>query len=185
MELLEKIEIILAKYDELEKAIGELDEMCDKISEEQSDTDKLLSDYYHIIENEELSDTAMVKICKQIHDVRKLRREYDFKNTVKSTYKKNKNKLIIAPKSTRAMFKNSINQAVKDFPTDYHFRVLSEEQVKDIIEERDKTEQMLEEIEKKELPVKEIAKKYGVSVPLVYYYARKIKKKEENDRDSE
>lgn len=184
MELLEKIESILAKYDELEKEIEELDEMCDKVPEEQSNIDKLLSDYYHIIENEELSDKAMVKICKQVHDARKLRREYDFKNTIISTYNKNKNKLIISPKSTRCMFKNSINQAVKDFPTNYNFRVLSEEQVKDIIEEKDKTEQMLKEIEKNELPVKEIAKKYDVSVPLVYYYARKIKKKEENDRDS-
>ena len=184
MELLDKIHSVLQKYDELEKEIEELDKMCDKVPEEQSNIDKLLSDYYHIIENEELSDTAMVKICKQVHDARKLRREYDFKNTLITTYKKNKNKLMISPRATRGMFRNSLSQAVKDFPTNYNFRVLSEDQVKDIIEERDKTEQMLAEIEKKELPVKEIAKKYGVSVPLVYYYARKIKKKEENDRDS-
>ena len=184
MELLDKINSVLQKYDELEKEIEELDEMCDKVPEEQSNIDKLLSDYYHIIENEELSDTAMVKICKQVHDARKLRREYNFKNTLITTYKKNKNKLMISPRTTRGMFRNSLNQAVKDFPTNYNFRVLSEDQVKDIIEERDKTEHMLAEIEKKELSVKEIAKKYGVSIPLVYYYAKKIKKKEENDRDS-
>jgi hypothetical protein len=137
--------------------------------------DKLLSDYYHIIENEELSDKAMINICKKIHDVRKIRREYDIKANIISTYKKHKEKLRLQPKNTRMMFKNAIEQTVRDFPTEYSFRVLSQDEVKDILEERDKTGEIIEDIKKNKLSKKEIAKKHNVSLPLIYYYANKIK----------
>lgn len=175
MELLEKISNILQIYDELEKEIDELDDMCEKIPEEQSNVDKLLSDYYHIIENEELSNEAMVNICKKIHDARKIRREFDMKNTLISTYKKNKNKLMISPRATRGMFRNSLSQAVKSFPTKYNFRILSEEDVKNIVGEKKSKEDMLEDLKNNQYTKKEIAEKYGVSQALVYYYAKKIK----------
>lgn len=175
MELLDTINSVLKKYDELENEIKKLDDLCEKIPEEQSNTDRLLSDYYHIIENENLSDKSMIDICKKIHDIRKQRREYDFCSYIISTYKKNKNKIMISPNTNRAMFRNSIKQTIKDFPTKYKFRVLSEKEVEDIINKTDKTEEMIEEIKKNETPKKEIAKKYGVSLPLIYYYSKKIR----------
>ena len=177
MELLDKINEVLEKYKDLEIAMFQLDAICEKVPEEQSDIDKLLSDYYHIIENEELSDKAMIKICKKIHDVRKIRREYDKKQMIVAAYKRHKNKLMISPESNRAMFKHSIDQVVKDFPTTYNFRMLSEEEVNSLIGQKFDAEQLIEDLKNNEYTKIELAEKYGVSKSLVYYYSKKIKEK--------
>lgn len=176
MDLLDRINTILEKYDDLESEIAQLDEICEKIPDEQSNIDKLLSDYYHIIENEKLSDKNMINICKKIHDARVIRRSYDMKNTIIGAYKRNKQKLMISPKGNRKMFENSIQQAIKDFPTNYNFRILTDDEVQNITGNEYNPEYLIQDLKSGEYTKKELAEKYHVSQSLVYYYSRKIEK---------
>lgn len=177
-----KLQAILNMFDEIEEKIEDLDNWCNKQPEEQSEVDKLLSDYYHIIENNELSKDSMISIVQKIHSVRTERRDFDSTARLIGTYQKNKQKLLISPKSNRIMLRQSIKQTMESLHQEYQYRVLSDVEVNSFtktIEKGKITKEQLEEDLKNGLTQKEIAKKYNTKQPYISLLCKKYNLRKE------
>ena len=179
-EFLIQIKKILNLFDELEKEIGIADEMCNKLPELKSDVDKLLSDYYHIIEDEELDSKGYEKIGELIHKERKKRRDIIWLDALTKVYLNHKNQLLISPKSNRSMFSNTIQKTLSGLDTSYNYRILSEEDVKDIVNFKeepkrktkydiDKIQQMLND----GYTMVKIAEEFGTNQPNISRLCKK------------
>ena len=174
-EFLAQLERVLMAYDELEKQIGITDQMCEEQPLEQAETDKLLSDYYHILETEDVSETNMIKIAKLIHNERLTRRSQGYCASLINTYKKNKLKLQISPKSNREMFRQEIKKTCNGFYEEYNYRVLTDEQIKELTEDKhpDKKDK-LKKLYDSGLTQKEIAKEMNTTQPQISVWLRKF-----------
>ena len=125
-------EIIVKKIKDAVKILDEIDEMINSQSTELQTIDLELSDWYHLIENNELSDEASVKVVKKIHDLRKLRRSLSNESSIENTYQTHKTKLI--GNNTRQFLANEIYKVVKNLNKEYKNRVINDEDVKNILE---------------------------------------------------
>ena len=169
-EFLAQLDRILLAYEELEKQICIADQMCDKQPEQQAEIDKLLSDYYHILEQEDVNEKSMIKIAKLIHDNRIIRRDQDYLAILINTYKKNKQKLMISPKSNREMFRQEVKKTCSHLHEDYKYRVLSESEVKDLTTDNKKievTKEYLEECIENGMSQTAIAKETHKTQPTI------------------
>lgn len=112
--------------------LDKIDEMIKTQSIELQKIDYELSDLYHLIENNELSDEASVNIIKRIHDLRKERRALNNEYEIENTYQTHKSKL--AGNGTRQFLATEILKTVKQLGKKYTNRVLTEEDIKSLIE---------------------------------------------------
>ena len=112
--------------------LDKIDEMIKTQSIELQKIDYELSDLYHLIENNELSDEASVNVIKRIHDLRKERRSLNNEYEIESTYQTHKSKL--AGNGTRQFLATEILKTVKQLGKKYTNRVLTEEDIKKLIE---------------------------------------------------
>lgn len=112
--------------------LDKIDEMIKTQSIELQKIDYELSDLYHLIENNELSDEASVNIIKRIHDLRKERRALNNEYEIESTYQTHKSKL--AGNGTRQFLATEILKTVKQLGKKYTNRVLTDEDIKSLIE---------------------------------------------------
>lgn len=112
--------------------LDKIDEMIKTQSIELQKIDYELSDLYHLIENNELSDEASVNVIKRIHDLRKERRSLNNEYEIESTYQTHKSKL--AGNGTRQFLATEILKTVKQLGKKYTNRVLTEEDIKSLIE---------------------------------------------------
>lgn len=112
--------------------LDKIDEMIKTQSVELQKIDYELSDLYHLIENNELSDEASVNIIKRIHDLRKERRALNNEYEIESTYQTHKSKL--AGNGTRQFLATEILKTVKQLGKKYTNRVLTDEDIKILIE---------------------------------------------------
>lgn len=112
--------------------LDKIDEMIKTQSVELQKIDYELSDLYHLIENNELSDEASVNIIKRIHDLRKERRALNNEYEIESTYQTHKSKL--AGNGTRQFLATEILKTVKQLGKKYTNRVLKDEDIKSLIE---------------------------------------------------
>ena len=125
-------ELIVEKIKDAVKILDEIDDMINSQSNELQTIDLELSDLYHLIENNELSDEASVKIVKRVHDLRKLRRSLNNEFEIESVYQTHKSKL--AGNNTRRFLANEIYKTVKQLGKKYNNRILTDEDVKSILE---------------------------------------------------
>lgn len=112
--------------------LDKIDEMIKTQSVELQKIDYELSDLYHLIENNELSDEASVNVIKRIHDLRKERRALNNEYEIENTYQTHKSKL--AGNGTRQFLATEILKTVKQLGKKYTNRVLTEEDIKELIE---------------------------------------------------
>ena len=112
--------------------LDKIDEMIKTQSIELQKIDYELSDLYHLIENNELSDEASVNVIKRIHDLRKERRALNNEYEIESTYQTHKSKL--AGNGTRQFLATEILKTVKQLGKKYTNRVLTEEDIKSLTE---------------------------------------------------
>lgn len=125
-------ELIVEKIKDAVKILDEIDEMINSQSAELQTIDLELSDLYHLIENNELSSEASVKVVKRIHDLRKLRRSLNNEFEIESVYQTHKSKL--AGNNTRQFLANEIYKAVKQLGKKYNNRILTDDDIKTILE---------------------------------------------------
>ena len=111
--------------------LDKIDEMIKTQSIELQKIDYELSDLYHLIENNELSDEASINIVRRIHDLRKERRALNNEYEIENTYQTHKSKL--AGNGTRQFLATEILKTVKQLGKKYTNRVLTEEDIKDIM----------------------------------------------------
>lgn len=112
--------------------LDKIDEMIKTQSIELQKIDYELSDLYHLIENNELSDEASVNVIKRIHDLRKERRALNNEYEIENTYQTHKSKL--AGNGTRQFLTTEILKTVKQLGKKYTNRVLTDEDIKSLTE---------------------------------------------------
>ena len=126
------MEVLLSKFDELDDISREIQEIIDNEPKKQRNLDYLLSDYYHRLEDNDLSDIEILNIGKKIHEIRILRRSESMVSSLIDCYKKHKNKIQYSVKANREMFRQAIKLTAKNLQTEYKYRILNEEDLKEL-----------------------------------------------------
>lgn len=181
-----RLESLLSKFDEIDTIVKDIDTMIDENPKKQSESDLLLSDYYHRLENNNLSDTEVLNIGKKIHDARIYRRNLNRANALMGCYTKHKEKIRYSVRANREMFRNAIKKTNDTLYEDYQYRILKEEDFKQLSKSDKKvkntekrkyskapTKKELEKCLKDGMKVKDIAKKFGVASTYISTLKRK------------
>lgn len=116
-----------------------LDGIDDRIktqSTELQDVDYKISDYLHYIENNDIDDKECVKIVKELKELRQIRRSLKKEYEIEKTYKDNASKVM--GNNTRGMLMAEINKTMKQLESEYKYRVVNEDEIKDKIKEEKK-----------------------------------------------
>lgn len=124
-------EIIVEKIKQVINLLDEIDEMIETQSIEIQNIDLQLSDFYHLIENNELSDVASINVIKRIHDLRVLRRSLNNEHEIENTYNTHKSKL--SGKETRQFLLHEIYKTVKSLGSQYKNRILTDEDINNLL----------------------------------------------------
>ena len=93
-------------------ALNELDNLIDSNSSRQNEVDAELLDLLHLIENNELCDSACIKITRRIQELRKTRRR--IKNEHELIVKYNEIKTKLSSKDNRQFITAEINKRMND-----------------------------------------------------------------------
>lgn len=120
--------------DKINQAINILDEIDDMIqtqSTELQQVDLELSDLYHLIEFNELNEKQSYKLIKRIHELRLKRRSLQKEHDIENTYKNQANKMM--GNNTRQFLLNEINKTIKQLDTTYKYRVLTDENIQELL----------------------------------------------------
>lgn len=128
--------IIYEKIKQLVILLDEIDNMICTQGEELQKIDFELSDWYHYIENNELNETASIKIINEIQKLRKLRRCLNNEHEIENTYKNNASKVM--GNNTRPFLLAEINKTVKRLDNDYKNRILTEEKINELLNSKKK-----------------------------------------------
>lgn len=129
-ELLVLIQNAAQKYDEADELVNKIDEFCESISENQQRVDFILSDLYHEIENDDLTDEQMTSFGKEIKKYRKIRRSIDYENIIRNVYERHKAKISI--REQRPFFRNSMKQCIEELNQPYKNRVLTDADINEL-----------------------------------------------------
>ena len=125
--------------DKITNAISILDEIDDMIrtqSEELQKVDYKLSDLYHLIENNELSDEASINVVREIHLLRKERRSLNNEHDLEVVYQNQKQKMI--GNDSRQFLVTELNKTNKRLNSEYKNRVYTTEQIEQLISPKKK-----------------------------------------------
>jgi len=129
-------EKITEKIRDAIKILDEIDEMIKSQPTELQTIDLELSDLYHLIENNELSDAASINVIKRIHELRQKRRSLKNEYEIETTYQTHKSKL--TGNETRTFLANEIYKTVKKLNSEYKNRVLTDEDIQKLLEFKEK-----------------------------------------------
>lgn len=124
-------ELIVEKIGQAIQILDEIDEMIKTQSNELQTIDYELSDLYHLIENNDLSDESSLVIVKRIHNLRKLRRSLNNEHEIENTYRNHLSKL--TGPDTRKFLAIEIHKTTKNLNNLYKNRVLTEEDINTIL----------------------------------------------------
>ena len=127
---------ILTKIKETVEKLDEIDDYFDKIPELQSNIDSLISDYRHLIRDNVLSDVASIVLVKKLHEAELLRKQINEHKDLSNVYEKGKGKLIT--KENRQFLLSDLYKKNKEWQYEYKFRVLKEDDINSILQEKKK-----------------------------------------------
>ena len=119
--------VFLAKLQQVIKLLDEIDEMAHNNPDEQQAIDYEISDYQHLLQNEDLSDEKTLEVAKKLKDAR-LRRVH-LNNTyelVKTYYGNNK---VLIYSDNRHKLVEAITDKLSTLNQEYKYRVLDEETI--------------------------------------------------------
>lgn len=173
---LRNLENLLLKFNEIDKIVEEIDKMIEEHPDKQSQSDKLLSDYYHMLENDDLGDIELVNIGKKMHDARIYRRNLNRANALMGCYKKHKEKIRYSIRANREFFRQAIKKTNESLHEDYQYRILTENDIKNLSKNDDikiikntkrkytkaPTKKELEKCLKDGMKLKDIGNKFGI-----------------------
>lgn len=180
-----KLEVLLQKFDEIDVIANDIKDIIENEPEKQRQLDLLLSDYYHRLENEDLTDVEILNIGKKIHETRVMRRDENRVATLIACFEQNKNKIQYCVKANREMFRQAMKLKRKTLHEDYKYRVLTDNDFKElkvdknvkkcveVINKKRKkrgegiTKEQLEECINNGMGTMEIARKFDVKPPYI------------------
>lgn len=119
--------IFLAKLRKVIELLDEIDEMAHNNPDEQQAIDYEISDYQHLLQNEDLSDEKTLEVAKKLKNAR-LRRVH-LNNTyelVKTYYGNNK---VLIYSDNRYKLVEAITDKLRTLNQEYKYRVLDEDTV--------------------------------------------------------
>ena len=125
LELLGKINNVLILLDEIDQTIEEL-------PEKQSNIELLRSDLEHLLEDKEMGSIGYKNIAKELEKVRKQRRHLKKAWEIIKCYQNNRNK--ITYKEQRPFIRNSLEVCYKELQTSYNYRLLTGQNIKDLLD---------------------------------------------------
>lgn len=128
--------IIVDKIRTLVKTLDEIDEFIDTQNEELSKIDLELSDWTHFIENNEFGEEVSHKVVSKIRDLRRKRRSLCNEQAIENAYKNNASKVM--GNNTRPFLLSEIEKTVKQLDSEYKNRVITDEVIKDVLEQTKK-----------------------------------------------
>lgn len=179
-----KEHVFLAKIQQVLKLLNEIDEQISKNPEYQSNADQLLSDYYHLIQDDKanLTDSAKVKLIDDIKSARLEREQYRNIYQLEDYFTKNKTKLPY--QNGRDSFYKGLSELFKSLHIPYNYRVLKDEEINYIVnDDKDNkektsrkpmlTKDQLEEFLKSGMRATEIANKLGCTQSYISLLKKK------------
>lgn len=128
--------LIIDKITNAISILDEIDNMIKTQSEELQKVDYKLSDLYHLIENNELSDEASINVVREIHLLRKERRSLNNEHDLEVVYQNQKQKMI--SNDSRQFLVTELNKTNKRLNSEYKNRVYTTEQIEQLISPKKK-----------------------------------------------
>lgn len=119
--------IFLAKIQTVINLLNEIDEMIEQNPNTQQEIDYYISDYLHMIQNEDLPNESRIEIIDKLKQYRIRREQHNNVNILANTYNQHKGKLPY--KNNRDFLIKEIQTTLKRLNQDYKYRVLSNEDV--------------------------------------------------------
>lgn len=116
--------------------LDDIDDMIRTQSEELQKVDYKLSDLYHLIENNDLSDEASINVVREIHLLRKERRSLNNEHDLEVVYQNQKQKMI--GNDSRQFLVTELNKTNKRLNSEYKNRVYTTEQIEQLISPKKK-----------------------------------------------
>lgn len=113
--------------------LDQIDDMIETQSVELQTVDFELSDLYHLIESNDLTKEQSYKIVKKIHELRLKRRDLNNEHEIENTYNNHKSKL--SGDNTRQFLLSEIRKTNNRLDTEYKNRVLTDENVNELLNE--------------------------------------------------
>lgn len=124
--------IIVEKIKVLIQTLDEIDEFIDTQNEELSKIDLELSDWTHFIENNEFEEEVSHKVVSKIRDLRRKRRSLCNEMAIEGCYKNHASKVM--GNNTRPFLLSEIEKTVKQLDSEYKNRILTEEDIQEVLE---------------------------------------------------
>ena len=183
---MEKTDLIfLAKLQLVMTTLDELDDIAKRNPTRQQMIDYEISDYLHLLQNEDLSDEKILELSKRLKQARLTRVSLFNTSELIKTYMNN-NKVLIYSEHRRKL-KDAIEEKMKTLNNNYNYRILEQEDVDSFKEcivvetkvrkRRGKyeiTKEMLEEKLEKGMKNKEIAVELGCEQSYISILKKKF-----------
>ena len=112
--------------------IDEIDNLIATQSITNQKIDQEIQDWLHYIENNELTDSESIIVIKKLKELRIERRSLRNEYEIEKVYKDNSSKMM--GNNTRGLLKVEINKIMKQLDSEYKNRVLTDEQIKQVLE---------------------------------------------------
>ena len=129
-------EIVFEKIKSAVSILNEIDDMISTQSLQLQEVDYAIQDWLHYIENNEIDDKQAIKIIKELQKLRKTRRCLHNEYEIEKTFKDNASKVM--GNNTRPMLLAEIGKTVKQINSTYKNRVLTDEQINELLSEKKK-----------------------------------------------
>ena len=183
---MEKTDLIfLAKLQQVMTTLNELDDIAKRNPTRQQMIDYEISDYLHLLQNEDLSDEKILELSKRLKQARLTRVSLFNTSELIKTYMNN-NKVLIYSEH-RHKLKDAIEEKMKTLNNNYNYRILEQEDVDSfkeciVIESKVRkrrgkyeiTKEMLEEKLEKGMKNKEIAEELGCEQSYISVLKKKF-----------
>lgn len=183
---MEKTDLIfLAKLQQVMTTLDELDDIAKRNPTRQQMIDYEISDYLHLLQNEDLSDEKILELSKRLKQARLTRVSLFNTSELIKTYMNN-NKVLIYSEH-RHKLKDAIEEKMKTLNNNYNYRILEQEDVDSfkeciVIETKVRkrrgkyeiTKEMLEERFEKGMKNKEIAEELGCEQSYISVLKKKF-----------
>ena len=189
-----KENIFLVKIQNCLKLLDEIEDIIGNNPNDQSNIDYELSDYLHIIQenNQKLDNKTKIELVDKIEKARLQREQYNSIYLIGKYFTENKNKLLYT-NSRKIMYKG-LSDLLGTLHKPYNYRVFSEDDIKEILKPTENksnrksaiSKEMLLECMEKGMTSSEIATKYNCSTSNISHlkkqYGLKTRKYNKGDK---
>ena len=116
------------KIIEVSKLLDDLEDIDETLSDSLSKVDLQISDLYHFLENMTLNSKSCYRLCRELKVALNNRRTIKKNISLMSKYKSQNNRLIKG-KENRQMLLSEIGKCAKQWESNYHYSIYTEEEL--------------------------------------------------------